>query len=320
MVKEIKIDNHTLKYPDVLWYLVQNAKERVENKLDNVIIITGKVGSGKSNLALGLGILYEYMFNRKLTLDNVHFLIEEVLQELYKHDNKTLTIIHDEAISGSSSRDVTSNFGKLLLRALITKRFKSHFLILNIDNIKELNKKVIERSVAWIHTSYVRTPKGYVKGLFKIFGPKKAEKIYLDVKGGRFLNVETHPLYKQNTYLFKCYKYFDTIINEDEYEEKKSKYTSNDQEQLGIKSDEKSIDSKLFNKYLLSAPILLLAVMDKFKITKADIFRNLNMNWHDIGRIVQEQSYNIIKNYEDKIVLDKKILKHIKTKKLKLIE
>lgn len=320
MAKEIKIDNYTLKYPDVLYYLVKNSIERVENKLDNVIIITGKVGSGKSNIALGLGLLYEHLMGRKLTLNNIHFLIEEVLKELYRDDNRTLSIIHDEAISGSSTRDSTSSFGKFLLRALITKRFKSHFLILNIDNIKELTKKIIERSVAWIHVTYVRTPKGYVKGLFKVFGPKKAEKVYLDMKAGKYVNIESHPIVKNNNYLFKSYKYFDTIISEEEYEKKKSLYTSADQETLGIGVTDNKLAKVNIDKYLLSAPLLLYLILDKYKISKADIARNFNINWNDVGRIVQGKSFDILKNYKDDLVIDDKLLEYLKNEKFKLKE
>lgn len=299
MTKEFKINGYKLKYPNVLYWLVQNSIERVENKLDNVILVTGKVGSGKSNLSLGIGILYEHLMGRKLTLDNIHFSMKDVLKELYKQDNHTSTIIHDEAISGSSSRDSTSNYGKFLLRALITKRFKRHLLIMNVDNIKELNIKLIERSVAWIHVSYFRTPNGFIKGIFKIFSPSKAEKVYLDLKNRYVIDIESHPIYYNNKDTFFSWKYFDTIIPEKEYEKKKSKQTSTDKEFI-----EKEGNNIQLSPRLLSAPLILKFVIEHFNLSRAEICRQLGINVSTLRKLLNDDVINLQKsNFKDKLLI-----------------
>jgi len=314
MVKQLQINGKTVKYPDVLYFLIKNAIERTKNKLDNVIIITGKVGAGKSNLALGLGMLYEHEMGRELSLDNIHFLVEEVLKELYRTDNKTSTIIHDEAISGSSSRDSNSISGKFLLRALITKRFKSHFIILNIDNIKELAKKTIERSVAWIHVMYVRTPEGYIKGLFKIFSSKQAERVYLDIKIGKYLNIESHPIFKTNNYIFKSYKYFDTLISEEDYENKKSLYTSKDQGILGINTTENNINPIKFDRYLASAPLLLNLLIQEYGLVKEDIKNKFHINQRGIQSLLINKNREILEKYQGDYIFDNKFIDQLKKK------
>jgi len=233
-----------IKYPTVLYHLTRNTISRCCNKFDNVIIITGKVGSGKSNLAIGIAMAYEIYMNRILTLDNIHFRVEDVLTELWRDDNYTSTIIHDEAIQGSSTRDTTSNKGKFLHQALITKRYKRHLIILNIDNIKELTKKVIERSVCWIHCTYFRKVDKYIRGVFRVFSPKDAAAIYIALKSGKIIYPEEHPIFKRNKSIHKAPYYFNYMIDEEEYEKKKDYYTSLAQ----YKMAEKIIKSQKKNK------------------------------------------------------------------------
>ena len=48
------LDGNKYKIPTNVFYHLKEAKNRQKSKLDNVIVITGSVGSGKSNGSKGI--------------------------------------------------------------------------------------------------------------------------------------------------------------------------------------------------------------------------------------------------------------------------
>lgn len=217
------------KFPKNLYFVLKEAVNRSKQKLDNVIIYTGSVGSGKSNLSKGANGTYnEVLRGKPYTLDDVYFLIDKVLESFDRQDNKGAPINYDEAIQGASGRDGITKLGKKLRIALITKRTKRHLISLCVDNPKELNDKIIERCLAWYHVFYIRTNKGkYVKGLFKVFAKEDLRTIYNDLKNYKYRFVEEHPIFKRNIDTYKSYDYSNIFYDEKDYDLKKGEETSN---------------------------------------------------------------------------------------------
>jgi len=287
---------HKVYYPTPMDYIVRLAIERAENNLDTLVIITGKVGSGKSNIGIGLGILYEYLKGRKLTLDDIYFTPENFLGAFYSKENATKALIYDEAVTGATGRDSMSMVGKYLRNALITKRYKRHFIILNIDNIKELSDKVIERSVVWIHVYYRKYYNKYVKGIFKIFPPEVAEIIWEDLKNKKYLRIDSHPLFRSNRLSFKANYYLNINFTEKEYQEKKESETNQDSELL------KSITNVKITNRIYSAPVILKRIMKDYNITMKEIENKYNINHVTFHKLFKDAKL-IEETMKDKLIL-----------------
>lgn len=234
------LNGESYKFPKNMYYVLKESINRSKQKLDNVIVYTGGVGSGKSNLSKGANGTYnEHFRNKPYGLDDVYFLIDKVLESFDKSDNKGDPINYDEAVQGASGRDGMSKLGKKLRVALITKRTKRHLISLCVDNPKELNDKIIERCLAWYHVFYIRTAQGkYVKGLFKVFSKEDLRLVYNDLKNYKYRFVEEHPIFKRSVNTYKSYDYSNIFYNEDEYDKKKGLETSN------LDGDEKESKSK----------------------------------------------------------------------------
>jgi len=274
-VKKTVIHLETLagvKYsiPKNSFYHLIEAHNRVKQKLDGLIIITGSVGSGKSNKAKGLAGTWEnYFFNREYTLDNVHFSAEKVSEQTDRDDNKTHVINFDEAIQGGGSSAGITKVGKVFRSKLITKRFKRHLYLITVDSLKELNDKLIERCVVWYHVYYKRDKHGkYNKGFYKVFNPTQALKIYEDLKDKRCRDTMKHTYFIRNRYVFRDNNYDKVWYSEDDYDAKKSKETSEGEDAI-LKLEPKHI--AIFNDFKDGVPMKDLA--KKYKVSK-DVPRN----------------------------------------------
>lgn len=214
--------------PANVYYQLKEVKQRQLDKFDNVVIITGGVGSGKSNASKCICGTYQEYFNKKpYTLDNVYFLIEKVLDSLNATDNYGEAINYDEAVQGATGKDGITKIGYILRKAFITKRKKGHLITLCIDNPKELNDKVIERCIAWYHVYYIRTKTGRrIKGLFKVFSDKQLQQVYEDLKKGKVRFVEQHYIYRNNHKSARFKNYSNIFYDEDEYDNKKDQETN----------------------------------------------------------------------------------------------
>lgn len=214
--------------PKVMWYHLLECKNRAEQNLDALIIVTGKPGSGKSNGSVGLaGTWEDILYNRQFDLDKLHFLPDKVIERTNLENNETEAIDYDEAIQGATSKDGMTKIGFILRKALVTKRRKRHFYLVNVDNLKELSDKVIERAVAWYHFYYYRDKTGkYVKGLFKVFSSQEALKVYEDLKNKKYNAIEDHPIFVNKWRNYKTGKYLDIWFLESEYDKKKTRDTN----------------------------------------------------------------------------------------------
>lgn len=223
----IKLKTISGKYyslPKQMYYILKECKNRVNHNLDAPIIITGSVGSGKSNLEIGLGGTWEEHFhNREMNIDKIHFTAESISNQTDKDDNFTEFVGFDEAIQGGSGRDSISRVGKALRRTLITKRYKRHLFVFCVDSLKELNDKIIERSVVWYHVHYSRKKDGsFRKGIVKCFSPQEALNVYEDLKEKKIYKTEDHYIWKKKKQSYYTSNYMNIWFSEDDYNSKKT--------------------------------------------------------------------------------------------------
>jgi hypothetical protein len=229
VVKRLKtLDGKDFTIPKEVYYILKEGLNRVNQKLDCPFIITGSVGSGKTNLELGMGGVWQEVFLKKpFTLDNIHFRAEVISQETNRDDNFKEFIGFDEAIQGGSSRDGITKIGNVLRKTLITKRYKGHCLVACVDSLKELNDKIIERAMCWFHIHYHRQRNGrYRKGIIKIFSSQQALIVYQDLKDKKVIKTEDHYIWKQNRIQITCMNYENLWFTEDDYNKKKTEETN----------------------------------------------------------------------------------------------
>jgi len=277
-IKTKNIHGETIDFSinTLLFEIIGEMKTRADHSLDNVIIITGFVGSGKSNLGDGIaGLWQRYFLKKEYTLDHVHFSATSVVKQTDREDNEFEVIKFDEAIIGGSGRAVLTNEGNQLKEALITKRRKKHLWIFIVDEIKELNQKIVTRCNLLIDVSYNKNKKtgSYRKGLFKIYSSREALEIYDLMKEKKIRTLKDYkPRHFKLTYNSKYYK--DIFFSEKDYDNKKILETKQLNKQVNTDREQR-------NK--------LIYYMHKEKgIKQVEIAKELNMHKTTIGEIIKK--------------------------------
>jgi len=261
-----------------LFNILKEMKIRADNKLDNVIIITGKVGSGKSNIGDGIaGVWQRLFFKKDYTLDMVHFSADSVVKATDREDNINDVIKYDEAIIGGSGRAVMSAEGQRLKEALITKRRKGHLWIFITDEIKELNQKIVTRCNLLIDVNYYKDKRQknyYRKGKYKIFSHKEAVKIYdlMKDKSIRTIDEYRYSGFKPN---YSCMNYADIFFSEDEYDKKKVIETKQLSQKVGGDKDQRNKLIRYLNKEL--------------KVSQQTIANEIGLTRQTINQICKEE-------------------------------
>lgn len=170
-----------MKYTDKEYYieklLVQKLDAMVDrvvnHKFDNLIIIDGKEGYGKSNLAAGISYYLAWKSNRKFSLNNVFFQIEDMLKYATSTDKQV--IWWDEAALGALASESYSKVQRKLLQLLMVARKKQHFYIFVIPKFFKLKGDIIDRAIALIHT-YSRDD--VTRGRYAYYLNESKEKLY----------------------------------------------------------------------------------------------------------------------------------------------
>lgn len=209
-----------------LYSALETIYYRVQNKLDGCIIITGKVGSGKTNVAKGISGTWQDFFKNQFELKNIFFDAIEVVKFTDDETTETEAILYDEAIQGASGRDVITKAGNLLKVTMITKRRKKHLYIFIVDEIKELSKKIISRCNLLIDVDYKKvSQEKYIKGLFKMYSGAEAKDMFNLMKKGVIGTIKDYrPKKKKRIMYAKLYE--DIWFEEREYDKKKIKETA----------------------------------------------------------------------------------------------
>ena len=222
------LEGKKYRLPRIIYNILKEGHNRVSQKFDFPIIITGAVGAGKSNLLFGIGGTWQNVFlKRDFNLEHIHFISDNIIKATERTDNYKDFIGYDEAIQGATARDGMTKIGTILRKTLITKRKKGHCLVSCVDSIKELNDKILERCAVWFHIHYYRTKEGrYRRGIVKVFSPEEALKVYEDLKNKKYTKTEEHPIWKRKWKVYTLQNYADLWFPEEEYDAKKDKDTN----------------------------------------------------------------------------------------------
>lgn len=148
--------------------------ERVVNhKFDNLIIIDGREGFGKSNLASAISYYLAWKSGRAFSMNNVFFLIDDMIN--FAVHSKEQIIWWDEAALGGLASESYNKIQTKLLKLLMIARKKQHFYVFCIPKYFKLREGVVDRSIALVHT-YSRDEVS--RGRFAYYGSEKLERMY----------------------------------------------------------------------------------------------------------------------------------------------
>ena len=164
---EIAIDTYLTKKLDLM------CKKVTKYNFDNLIIIDGDEGFGKTNLASAVCGYVALKTKRELTNANVFFLIDDLID--YAVRNKEKIIWWDEAALGGLASEGYTHIQTKLLKLLYVARKKKHFYVFVIPKFYKLKEAIIDRSIALLHC-YSRD--GITRGRFSYYKTANMDKLF----------------------------------------------------------------------------------------------------------------------------------------------
>jgi len=209
MVKVTDLDYYMSSYlVDNLNFLIKRQKVN----WDNLILIDGDEGSGKSTFSWGIAYYLAWKTGKKFTVDNVFFDLDDMLH--FAKDKERQVIIWDEAALGGLSSGWNSDQQKKLLQIMMISRKKGHFWIFIIPQFFRLNFYLaVDRSFLLLHVS---SSDRISRGRFLFFNKTKKETLYNIYRSSR------KKLYGTNfNFVDKFTKDYINLIDSEAYEKKK---------------------------------------------------------------------------------------------------
>ena len=185
------------------------------NKQDNLLLIDGDEGSGKSNTSIEIAYYMAHQTGRKFDVDDVYFDVEQLVNEAIKEGSYDRIFVWDEAALKGLASEWQNQWQKTLIKMLMVARKRRHIYIFNIPKFFKLNEYlVVDRSIGLLHT-YLK--KGIGVGYYTYYNKNKKEVLYN-------LYRKTRKRGYRHLFSFRgqSTKYnLPNIIDEDKYESKK---------------------------------------------------------------------------------------------------
>jgi len=223
---EISIDSYLAKKLDLM------CKKVTKHNFDNLLIIDGDEGFGKTNLASAVCGYVSVKTKRELTNDNVFFLIDDMINFAIKTKEKI--IWWDEGALGGLASEGYTKVQTKLLKLLYIARKKKHFYVFVIPKFYKLREAIIDRSIALLH---VYSRDGITRGRFAYYKTASMDKLF----GYWYKKKEKG----YNQFYNRCGSFSKTlskVINGPKYERQKDKAI------LSIGNDKFSKEDKELNK------------------------------------------------------------------------
>jgi DNA-binding transcriptional regulator YiaG len=164
---EISIDTYLAKKLDLM------CEKVTKHHFDNLMIIDGDEGFGKSNLASAVCGYVSLKTGRPLTNANVFFLIDDLINFAVK--TKKQIIWWDEGALGGLSSEGYTQIQIKLLKLLYIARKKQHFYVFLIPKFYKLKEAIIDRAIALLH---VYSRDGVTRGRFAYFKTASMDKLF----------------------------------------------------------------------------------------------------------------------------------------------
>lgn len=186
--------------------------DRLKRKLDNVILIDGDEGYGKSNLEAGIAEYVSWKTGRSLSVDNFFFSLDKLIDFASRTEEQI--ICWDEGALGGLASEWWKKNQIDFIKLLMIARKKKHFFIICIPKFFKLNEYlVVDRSIALVHV-YARNEIDL--GRFVYYNKKDKEKLFYDWRKNKQRNYKKYYSFR-GTFL----EYLPKVIDEKIYDSKK---------------------------------------------------------------------------------------------------
>ena len=147
-------------------------------KKDNLLLIDGDEGDGKTNMSCGVGYYIAYKTQRSFSSKNFFFKLDSVIDFALKNERQV--IVWDEGALGGLSDEWWNKAQTRLIKLLMVCRKKRHFFIINIPRFFKLREYLaVDRSIGLIH---VYSHDGLDIGRFVYYTKQKKEKLFENYK------------------------------------------------------------------------------------------------------------------------------------------
>lgn len=134
-------------YKDWLKMLAADMQQNTENHYDNVVVIEGPEGSGKSNLQYELCELYDPNFTLS---EGYVYNVEEFKEKISEKNDKKRTFWLDEATNVQNNRKWSSIDSQDFIMLLETMRSRGWCLILCIPSFERLDVYIREHRIRYL--------------------------------------------------------------------------------------------------------------------------------------------------------------------------
>jgi|TARA_Y100000310_G_scaffold62935_1_gene58211 hypothetical protein len=167
--KEYMLENRLISKLDLMI-------KRLDRGDDDLVLIDGDEGLGKSNMSVAVCYYIAYKTGREYNVNNIFFDLDELIK--FASENEKMIIHWDEAALGGLSLHWWKSNQIKLTQLLMIARKKMHFIVMCIPRFNRLNEFfVVERSIALIHV-YAR--QNIHKGRFFYYTKAKKESLMDD--------------------------------------------------------------------------------------------------------------------------------------------
>jgi energy-coupling factor transporter ATP-binding protein EcfA2 len=150
-----------LYYDKYVGTLLDIFCKRYNKKLDNLIVVTGREGSGKSSFAIGLCAAYAHLQGFKFDVDDITFSAEEFLKRATHRKNGI--ILYDEAVQGLMGQQWQNKTQQLVVQALMMARKNRNLYVLCIPSFEYLTRYVASERTFVLFEAYMnKLERGFV--------------------------------------------------------------------------------------------------------------------------------------------------------------
>jgi len=161
-------------YEDLMDRLVEDCHTNIANEYDNVIVVQGKEGSGKSSFAIRLAKAFNPHFN--MVTDYIYS-YEEMVAAVSGPDDDDIGRVFwlDETSSIMNNRDAMTTSSKNMVELLEMMRSRGWTLIMCIPSVERLDKYLRDHRIRYLITveelewdyKYIEKSRGFWKLEFK---------------------------------------------------------------------------------------------------------------------------------------------------------
>jgi hypothetical protein len=172
-----------MKVTDKKYYMDDKYKSKLDLMLqrmrgsdDNILVIDGDEGQGKTEMAIGTCYYISYNTGRSYSIDNIFFDLDKLIK--FASSTKEQIIHFDEAVLGLLVTKWQDKLQQKFITLAMVARKKKHFIVLCIPKFHRLPQYLIEeRTIGLVH---VYSRKNMEKGRFCYYTKKNKNELYLD--------------------------------------------------------------------------------------------------------------------------------------------